>query len=447
MTQTTNSPCRLQSVLSFSPAGGIVGTTVTINGSGFQASQRDSTITFNGIPATATTWTDTQIVAAVPSGTATGQIHVTVNSVTNNNSNSPFEVPNPVITSITPPEAPAGGTITIAGSGFGPSQWIPAGGGITYVGSITLNGADIGVAVSWSDTSITVALPSTATSGSLIITKFNATSSGTPFTVAGAPAIAALTPSTGPVNGSVVISGSNFGSAQYQSTVQFNGNLATVTSWSDSQITALVPPGTETGPAWVTIAGVNAPSQTFTINTSAQITDSLGRSSSYTSVMLGGSWLGSDSQGSGCSSCTVRGTIHNDYNPVGNLLATTDELLHKTDFTYDANGNVASQTAHLDANTPVATSYTYNSFGEPLTVTDPLGNVTTNTYDANGNLLTVTSPKPDAPTAASVTQFAYDTKGQLTQITDPLNHITTLAYYPTGLIHTITDAQIERHQL
>ena len=164
------------SVLSFSPAGGNRRHTVTINGSGFQASQRDSTITFNGIPATATTWTDTQIVATVPSGTATGQIHVTVNSVTNNTSNGPFEVPNPVITSITPPEAPAGGTITIAGSGFGPSQWIPAGGGITYVGSITLNGADIGVAVSWSDTSITVALPSTATSGSLIVTKYNATS-------------------------------------------------------------------------------------------------------------------------------------------------------------------------------------------------------------------------------------------------------------------------------
>jgi large repetitive protein len=427
------------SVSSLWPEGGIAGTQITITGSGFQASQRNSTITFNGIPATATTWADTQIVATVPAGASSGQVIITVNSVSSA-SNWSFEVPNPVITSITPPEAPAGGTITIAGSGFGPSQRISAGGGIVYVGSISLNGGDVGAA-SWSDTSITVTLPSNATSGSLTVTKYNATSNASPITVEGAPVIAALTPSTGPVNGSVVISGSNFGSAQYNSTVQFNGNLATVTSWSNSQITAVVPPGTETGPAWVTIAGVNAPSQTFTVNTSAQITDSLGRSSSYTSVMLGGSWLGSDSQGSGCSSCTVRGTIHNDYDPVGNLLATTDELLHKTDFTYDANGNVVSQTAHLDANTPVATSYTYNSFGEPLTVTDPLGNVTTNTYDANGNLLTVTSPKPDAPTAASVTQFTYDAKGQLTQITDPLSHITTLAYYPTGLIHTITDAQ------
>jgi RHS repeat-associated protein len=427
-------------VFGLSPQGGIVGTTVTINGSGFQASQRDSTITFNGVTAVPSSWTDTQIVATVPAGATTGEIVVHVNS-TYSVSGRLFEVPNLAVASLTPPEVPVGGTITITGSGFGPSSWIsPDGRSVVYIASILLNGVSLGAA-SWSDTSITASLPGNVTSGSLTVTRYNATSNGIPITIIGAPVITALTPSTGPVNGSVVISGSNFGSAQYQSTVQFNGNLATVTSWSDSQITAVVPPGTETGPAWVTIAGVNAPSQNFTINTSAQITDSLGRSSSYTSVMLGGSWLGSDSQGSGCSSCTVRGTIHNDFDPVGNLLATTDELLHKTDFTYDANGNVASQTAHLDTNTPVATSYTYNSFGEPLTVTDPLGNVTTNTYDANGNLLTVTSPKPDAPTAASVTQFAYDAKGQLTQITDPLSHITTLAYYPTGLIHTITDAQ------
>ena len=106
--------------------------------------------------------------------------------------------------------------------------------------------------------------------------------------------------------------------------------------------------------------------------------------------MIGGMWLGSEAQGSGCSSCTVRGTIHNDYDSLGNLTASTDELLRVTNFAYDANQNLSSTTAHLDSSTPVTTAYTYNSLGEPLTVTDPLGNVTTNTYDANGNLLTVT---------------------------------------------------------
>ena len=425
-------------VSSYTPGGGTVGTQVTINGSGFQANQRNSTLTFNGVAATPTSWSDTQIVATVPTGATTGPMLITVNGVSS--FAKAFGVPNMAISGVTPPEAPVGGIITINGSGFGATNWYsPDGNSTVYTGFVNLNGTNVYVR-SWSDTAITVQVPAYAVSGTLSVLQYNATTNGS-LTVEGNPTVTALAPSVAPVNSSIVISGSGFGPAQYNSTVQFNGNNATVTSWSDSQITALIPPGTESGPVGVFVATVGGPTQTFMVSTSAQITDSLGHSSSYTSVMIGGSWLGSDSQGSGCSSCTVRGTIHNDYDPVGNLLATTDELLHKTDFTYDANGNVASQTAHLDANTPVATSYTYNSFGEPLTVTDPLGNVTTNTYDANGNLLTVTAPKPDAPATASVTQFAYDTKGQLTQITDPLNHITTLAYYPTGLIHTITDAQ------
>jgi RHS repeat-associated protein len=423
---------------SYTPGGGTVGTQVTITGSGFQASQRNSTLTFNGVAATPTSWSDTQIIATVPAGATTGPMLVTVNGVSS--FAKAFGVPNMTITGVTPPEAPVGGIITINGTGFGNTNWYsPDGNSTVYTGFVNLNGSSMYIS-SWSDTAITVQVPAYAVSGTLSVLQYNASTNGS-LTVEGAPTVTTLAPSTAPVNSSIVISGSGFGPAQYNSTVQFNGNNATVTSWSDSQITAVVPPGTESGPVGVIVATVDGPTQTFTISTSAQVTDSLGHSSNYTSVMIGGSWLGSDSQGSGCSSCTVRGTVHNDYDPLGNLLATKDELLRETDFTYDANGNVASQTAHLDANTPVATSYTYNSFGEPLTVTDPLGNVTTNTYDANGNLLTVTTPKPDAPTAASVTQFAYDVKGQLTQITDPLNHITTLAYYPTGLIHTITDAQ------
>jgi RHS repeat-associated protein len=44
------------------------------------------------------------------------------------------------------------------------------------------------------------------------------------------------------------------------------------------------------------------------------------------------------------------------------------------------------------------------AFSEVLTTTDPLGNVTTNTYDTNGNLLTVTAPKPNSSTNASLTR-------------------------------------------
>jgi RHS repeat-associated protein len=430
------------SVNSVNPGGGTVGTQVTIVGSSFQPSQGSSTVTFNGTavpPSGITSWSNTQIVVAVPAGATTGLLTVTVNGVSGSAS-TPFEVPGLTLTSLAPPESPAGGTITINGTGFGSNN------PFAPVGFAYLNGTQMTV-TSWSNTAITARVPSNASSGNVTVTKYDATSNALPLTIEGAPAVTSVSPGVGPVNGTITITGTGFGPSQSSNTVHFfagtnaTGPNAAVVSWSDTQIVATVPPGAATGPVGVVVAGVSGPTANFVVNTTVQVTDSLANVSSYTSQMQGGPWYYSGSTGSGCSSCTVRGNLSNTLDSTGNVLSHTDELGHVTSFTYDASNNLASQSAQLDGSTTVSTSYTYNSFGEPLTVTDPLGNVTTNTYDANGNLLTVTSPKPDAPTAASVTQFAYDAKGQLTQITDPLNHITTLAYYPTGLIHTITDAQ------
>ena len=427
---------------SFSPIAALSGTQVTLNGIGFQASQRDSTVTFNGIAASITSWSDTQIIATVPATATTGPLFVNVNSVPSNSGNT-FEVPHPVITAAAPSEAPQAGTITISGSGFGSNDWVtPDGVSITYIAFLKFNGATLGK-ISWTDTSITAQLPPNATigAGSLTLTRYNVDSNPLPFTVEGAPTISSLLPDTGGVGSTVTLDGSGFGDVQSGSTVQFFGALATVTNWSDTQIQVLVPPGAATGPVSVTVAGVNGPPSAFTVNNTVQVTDSLGNSTSYTSTMLGGAWHASFSQGSGCSSCTIRGSLNREFDTVGNVLSNTDELQRKTFYTYDAAGNVASQKIYLDPSTPVATSYTYNSFGEPLTVTDPLGNTTANTYDANGNLTSVASPSPDGTTAPSVTGFAYDPKGELTQITDPLSRITTLAYTPAGLISSITDAQ------
>ena len=426
-------------ITSMSPAGGISGTQITISGSGFQAAQRDSTVTFNGVAATITTWSDTQIVTTVPATASTGPLLVTVNSVPSSSSNV-FDVPNPVITSVDPPCGSTNGLYTVHGSGFGATQ----GAGLLYI-----NGVQQGIAhqdgvgaVMWSDTSITFQLGSSTTSGPLTVNIYNATSNAVPFSVEGAPSVTSVSPAVGPVGSTVTISGSGFCAAQASSTIQFYGVNAAVTTWSDGQIVATVPAGASSGPVGVTVAGIVGSVRNFDLNTSAQVTDSFGRASSYTSVDIGGTWHSSDSSGGGCSSCTVRGNIHNDFDSLGNVTARTDELGHATSYTYDPNNNLASQSQQLGNGTPVTTSYTYNSFGEPLTVTDPLGNVTTNGYDANGNLTSVTSPAPAAGVAASVTSFAYDTKGELTQITDPLGHITTLAYYPTGLIQTITDPQL-----
>jgi RHS repeat-associated protein len=161
----------------------------------------------------------------------------------------------------------------------------------------------------------------------------------------------------------------------------------------------------------------------------------------YTSSINGGQWAFTDAQGSGCSSCTARGNIHNQYDDNGNVVATTDALGNVTSYAYDSSGNQILQFSSVNATAEATTTYTYNNFGEVLTMTDPLGHTTTNTYDAHGNLLTVATPAPSSGVAASVTHFAYNSLGQLVTITDPLGRATTMTYTAAGLIASITDPQ------
>jgi RHS repeat-associated protein len=426
-------------ITNVSPNAGPVGTAVTINGSSFGSTQGTSVLSFNGVAATSiTSWSNTQIVANIADTIRTGPVVVTVNSVPSN-SNVVFTAYHPVIQSLSPPNAATYATVTLNGYGFGTNPF--------YTDQVQFNG----VAASqvspnaWSDTSITVYVPPSATSGPVTVTMNGITSSSVPFTVeATPPTIASVSPAYG-VNGAwpITISGTGFGATQSGSTLTFFGSTApaTIISWSDTAITAVVPDDASTGPVTVSVGGLSTDGPWFTVNSVAQVTDSLGNQSSYTLAIVGAHWVASDSQGPGCDTCTIRGDVHNVSDITGNLLSTTDALGHTTTYTYDANNNVASISRPLDGSTTATTSYTYNSFGEVLTMTDALGNTTANTYDAHGNLLSVTSPAPNGSTPASVTQFAYDTKGELMQITDPLSRVTTLTYTPAGLIATITDAQ------
>src|SRR5438477_12557964 len=72
------------SITSLNPTSGVLGTSVTITGANFGASQGTSTVTFNGIGATPTSWSATSIVAPVPAGATTGNVVVTVGGVASN---------------------------------------------------------------------------------------------------------------------------------------------------------------------------------------------------------------------------------------------------------------------------------------------------------------------------------------------------------------------------
>jgi RHS repeat-associated protein len=256
------------------------------------------------------------------------------------------------------------------------------------------------------------------------------------------PVVTGISPASGAPGTSVTISGSGFGATQGTSTVAFNGaTTTTITSWSDSQIIAAVSDGASTGPIMVTVGGITGQSSIFTVNFAVQVTDSLGNQTTYVSSLAGGQYSYTNAQGSGCSSCTVRGTVQNSYDANGNVELSVDAMGNDTSYQYDSSNNLTSRTSQVNATTVATTQYAYNSFGEVLNTTDPLGYVTSNTYDTHGNLLTVTTPSPSPGVAGSVTTFTYDSMGELKTIKDPLNNVTTLAYFPTGLINTITDQQ------
>src|SRR6266481_1298407 len=68
-----------QTITGMAPTSGPVGAPVTITGTGFGSSQGGSTISLNGTSAVATNWSDSTIVAIVPTGASSGMFTVTVN--------------------------------------------------------------------------------------------------------------------------------------------------------------------------------------------------------------------------------------------------------------------------------------------------------------------------------------------------------------------------------
>jgi RHS repeat-associated protein len=280
---------------------------------------------------------------------------------------------------------------------------------------------------------------SSQTPGTLATATLDNVSIGSGTTVAN-PLVTGISPTAGPPGESVTISGSGFGATQNGGTVNFGSVPATVTSWSDSQITAIVPDDAYTGSVSVTSGGISSGGVEFVIDFQVQVTDSLGNQTTYISEPFGGQWEIYTAQGSGCSTCTTRGNYQYQYDGSGNRVGATDPNGNITMYANDSSGDVTAQVGVLNSN-PVATTYTYNSFGEVQTTTDALGNVTTNTYDSHGNLLSVTTPPPNGNTSGSETQFTYNSLGELTQITDPLNRVTSITYTSTGYIASITDPQ------
>jgi len=187
------------------------------------------------VPGTYTIWFD-------PNGEATGTytVRVALSTVT--------------VTSLAPTSARVGGTVIIAGTGFGASRGSSA---------VTFNGV-VAAATAWNNTSITVTVPATATSGPVVVTVNGQASNSVPFTVIQPPSISSISPASGIPGQLVTITGSNFGPTQGSSVISFNGVAASASSWGPTTVLALVPAGATTGPVTVAVGGLASNGIPFT---------------------------------------------------------------------------------------------------------------------------------------------------------------------------------------
>lgn len=108
------------SVIYFTPSSGPVGTVVTIYGTGFSTTPSQNSIIFNGVTATVTSSSATQIVTSVPASATTGTIAVTTPGGSASSATS-FTVTTstaPTISSFSPTIGTTGTAVSISGTNF-----------------------------------------------------------------------------------------------------------------------------------------------------------------------------------------------------------------------------------------------------------------------------------------------------------------------------------------
>ena len=184
------------------PDSGFVDAEVRIHGSNFGATT--GAVTFNGVTASPIQWNDQTIRVRVPDGATDGPVVVTT-AGGQSSAGVTFTVTpppsGPIISKLEPDSGLVGANVKITGSNFGTSS-----------GTVTFNGTTAST-TSWASDEIQTRVPEGATTGLVVVTVDGQPSAGVTFTVTlPAPVISRLDPSSGLVDASVTIEGSNFGS-------------------------------------------------------------------------------------------------------------------------------------------------------------------------------------------------------------------------------------------
>jgi hypothetical protein len=148
-------------IMEIIPSGSVrVGTAVTVIGAGFGVQQGHLAIGGQSITSVLT-WTDNQIVFQVPN-VPSGAIQVQSSSGLVSATYALVVLPSASITSISLGQGPPGMGVVLTGPGFGDQ---------TESSEVTINGVPATI-VTWSDSSITIQIPSGATSGPVEVLPF-----------------------------------------------------------------------------------------------------------------------------------------------------------------------------------------------------------------------------------------------------------------------------------
>ncbi len=223
-------------ITGISPTSGPAETPVTITGAGLLDGGGNGAVTFNGIPATILAHSATSIQVQVPAKATTGLISVYANGDTVKSSTN-FTVIEilPQISLISPNYGAPAALIAITGTNFGATQ-----------GSVAVGGAPSHI-VSWSNTAIAIQVPSKATTGNIIVTAGGVASNGVAFTFYPYPAITGISPTSGPAETPVTITGAGLLDGGGNGAVTFNGIPATILAHSATNIQVQVPAKATTG--------------------------------------------------------------------------------------------------------------------------------------------------------------------------------------------------------
>lgn len=265
------------------PSSGVREESVTITGSNLGSSQ--GSVYFNGVAASSiTSWSATEIIATIASGTPLGAgklVVVTSGNLVDSIDFTVTDTSQPTITEVVRQGTNENwgyvyDTLDINGSNFGAD---PGNGNRdTAQNNVTIAGLTIpdvdpddGIEVYyWSDTTISLGIPRDVSgtyiaAGDLPVVVTAGGTQSNSVNVEVRPKLYGLRPNSGPVGSNIAIDGTAFGTNTANISVDFNGTAATPSSAGNIVLDVTVPNGATTGPVTVTVNGKASDSLSFTV--------------------------------------------------------------------------------------------------------------------------------------------------------------------------------------